>query len=200
MTEMPFGFTWCYNDVYYGTRCLVLLIDDPEDVPPLYIDISNILSDKTISISPIPGVSQPDASNYHYKLAFLPGILANPGAIAVESADWSISSVSDADGDSIYLLWTGTEKDLAPQDIMSVILTGVAVQSLRMRTNTTAVNISWQFAQGGIEVMSMERIPDVGDYDENTTLTLNMVSSTQQHNISLYAGFVNCNKVLNTYD
>lgn len=214
MTEMPFGFTWCYEETDdEGEQCLVLILGDPEDVPPLDIDISNILPDQTITISPIDGVNQADANNYHFKLAFSPGILADPQAVGLESADWSISSVSNSDEDSIYLLWTGAETLLSSQNAMKVILTGVAAQSevasqsVEISTTTadtegttTDVNISWKFYQGGIEVMSLAKIPEGGDYDENITLTLNMVQSTGKSNIPLYVGFVNCNKVLNTYD
>ena len=209
MSEMPFGFTWCYEETEDDNeQCLVLVIGEPEDVPPLDIDISNILSDKTIAIKPMDGVDQPDANNYHFKLAFVPGILAYPSAIAVESADWSVSSVSNENEDSIYLLWTGAETSLSPQDEMKVILTGVAAQSVEISTTatevgatTTDVTISWEFDQGGIEVMSLgTRIPVPDDYDKNTTLTLTMVQSTGKSNIPLYVGFVNCNKVLNTYD
>ena len=208
MSEMPFGFTWCYEETEdEDEQCLVLIIGDPEEVPPLDIDISNILSDKAIAIRPIDGVTQPDADHYHFKLAFLPGMLAVPSEIAVESADWLVSSVSNQNEDSIYLLWTGAETSLAPQSEMKVILTGVAAQSVEIsttstevRTTTTDVTISWEFAQGGIQVVDDEKIPDGGDYDENTTLTLTMVQSTGKSNIPLYVGFVNCNKVLNTYD
>ncbi len=207
MSEMPFGFTWCYQETEdEDEQCDVLVIGEPENVPPLDIDISNILSDKTIAIRPMGGVSQPDGDNYHFKLAFLPGILADPSAIAVESADWSISFVSNADEDSIYLLWTGTETSLSPQDTIKVILTGVAAQSevadqsYPSRATTTDVNISWEFAQGGIQVVDGEKIPEGGDYDENITLTLTMVQSTGKSNIPLYVGFVNCNKVLNLHD
>ncbi|NEQ85638.1 MAG: tail fiber protein [Moorea sp. SIO2I5] len=200
MSEMPFGFTWCYQETEDDDQqCLVLVIGEPEDVPPLDIEISNILSDKTIAIHPMDGVSQPDGDNYHFKLAFLPGILADPSAIAVESADWSISFVSNADGVSIYLLWTGTETWLSDQDTMKVILTGVAAQSFDKITSAD-VTISWEFDQGGIEVKSPAKIPEGGDYDENITLELTMVQSTGKSNIPLYVGFVNCNKVLNTYD
>ena len=48
--------------------------------------------------------------------------------------------------------------------------------------------------------MTLTKIPESGDYDENITLTLNMVQSSGKSNIPLYVGFVNCNKVLNTYD
>lgn len=200
MSEMPFEFTWCYEETEDDDQqCEVLVIGEPEDVPPLDIEISNILSDKTIAIRPMGGVSQPDGDNYHFKLAFLPGILADPSAIAVESADWSISSVSNADGDSIYLLWTGTETLLSYQEAMKVILTGVAAQSIDKITSAD-VTISWEFDQGGIEVRSPAKIPEGGDYDENITLTLNMVQSTGKSNIPLYVGFVNCNKVLNVHD
>ncbi|NEN94742.1 MAG: hypothetical protein F6K50_04140 [Moorea sp. SIO3I7] len=200
MSEMPFGFTWCYQETEDDDQqCLVLVIGEPEDVPPLDIEISNILSDKTIAIRPMGGVSQADGDNYHFKLAFLPGILADPSAIAVESADWSISFVSNADGVSIYLLWTGTETWLSDQDTMKVILTGVAAQSFDKITSAD-VTISWEFDQGGIEVMSPAKIPEGGDYDENITLELTMVQSSGKSNIPLYVGFVNCNKVLNTYD
>ena len=46
MSEMPFGFTWCYEETEdEDEQCLVLIIGDPEEVPPLDINISNILSD-----------------------------------------------------------------------------------------------------------------------------------------------------------
>ena len=130
MAEMPFGFTWCYEETEDDDeQCLVLVIGEPEDVPPLDIDISNILSDKTIAIKPIDGVSQPDADNYHFKLAFAPGILADPSAIAVESTDWLVSAESTGDGDYIYLLWTSAETYLNPDDTIKIILDGVAAQS-----------------------------------------------------------------------
>ncbi|NES45950.1 tail fiber protein [Moorena sp. SIO2C4] len=241
MSEMPFGFTWCYEQTdYEDEQCNVLVIGEPEDVPPLDIKITNILPDNTIAIRPMDGVSQPDREHYHFKLAFLPGVLADPSAIAVESADWLVSSDSNGDEDSIYLLWTGPETMLSYQDTMEVILTGVAAQStenvdlattvpnsifcqllkvrglediktwffrllsiisgFQNRATTTNVNISWEFDQGGIEVTSPVKIPEGGDYDENFTLTLEMVQSSGKSNIPLYVGFVNCNKVLNTYD
>ncbi|NEP10586.1 MAG: hypothetical protein F6K14_10280 [Symploca sp. SIO2C1] len=200
MSENPFGFTWCYQETEDDDQqCKVLVIGEPEDVPPLDIDISNILSDKNIAIRPMDGVSQPDANNYHFKLAFDPGILADPSAIAVESADWLVGSDANADGDFVYLLWTGTETLLSYQEAMKVILTGVAAQSIDKITSVD-VTISWEFAQGGIQVVDGEKIPEGGDYDENDTLPLTMVQSTGKSNISLYVGFVNCNKVLNTYD
>ncbi|NEP34748.1 tail fiber protein, partial [Moorena sp. SIO3B2] len=74
------------------------------------------------------------------------------------------------------------------------------ISGFQNRATTTNVNISWEFDQGGIEVTSPVKIPEGGDYDENFTLTLEMVQSSGKSNIPLYVGFVNCNKVLNTYD
>ena len=199
MTEMPFGVTWCYEETDdEDEQCQVLIIEEPEEVPPLHINISNKLPDKTITINSVDGVNQADADNYHFKLAFLPGILSDPQAVGLESENWSISSVSNSDQDSIYLLWTGGETSLSPGEMIEVILTGVAAQSA-VRTTTTDVTINWQFEQGGIDIINIERIPDQDDdYDDNTTLKLDMVQSTGKSNIPLYAGFVNCNKVLNT--
>ena len=199
MSEMPLGFTWYYEATNDGNdRSNVLAIEDQKDVPPLTVKISNLLSDKYVAISAIDGVSQADESNYHFKLTFTAGTLADTNRIAVESADWSIYSVANTDGDSIYLLWTGLTKLLSGQGAMEVILTGVAAQSVQTST-TPDINISWQFAQGGIQVLNQDTSPATGDYDENVTLTLNLVKSTGISDLPLYVGFVNCNKVLNTY-
>ena len=193
MTEIPFGFTWCYDD----GQCQVLILGEPEDVPSLDIDISNILTDNNILISPIDGVYQADQSNYHFKLTFLPGVLVDPSAIDVESKDWSISYTADnVNGDSIYLLWTGLATLLLPENDMTVVLSGVAAQSARTKSTTTNVNISWVF-DPAIRVVSPERIPDTGDYYDNTTLGLELVQSTGESDIPLYVGFVDCNKVIN---
>jgi len=197
MSEMPLGFTWYYEATNDGNeRSNVLVVEDQKEVPPLDLNISNLLSDKYVAISAIDGVSQADESNYHFKLTFAAGTLADPNRIAVESADWSIYSVANTDGDSIYLLWTGLTKLLSDQGAMEVILTGVAAQSVQMST-TPDINISWQFALGGIQVLNQDTSPATGDYAENVTLTLNLVKSTGVSNLPLYVGFVKSNKVLN---
>ena len=198
MSEMPFGFTWCYED----GQCQVLVLGEPEDVPSLDIGISNILTDHNILISPIDGVYQANQSNYHFKLTFAPGVLVDPSAIDVESADWSISYTADnVNGDSIYLLWTGLPTLLLPETRgtekkMTVVLSGVAAQSARTKSTTTNVNISWVF-DPAIQVVSPERIPETGDYYDNTTLALELVQSTGESDLPLYVGFVDCNKVIN---
>ena len=196
ISEEPFGFTWCYEETDdEDEQCLVLMVCEPEDVPPLHIGISNTLTNENIAIKPINGLSEPDADNYHFKLAFASGILAEPNAIAVESPDWSVSYVADEYGYCVYLLWIGAETILSPQDTMEVILTGVAGDSSVTKT-TTDLDISWQFAQGGVQVINQGTTPQANDYYENTTLRLEMAQSTKS-NLPLYVGFVNCNKVLN---
>ncbi|GGA08445.1 hypothetical protein [Okeania sp. KiyG1] len=213
--EMPFRFRWCYEDEEEGEICQVLLLGKTDAVPPLHIDIANDLKDKNISIYPIDGVTEADSSNYHFKLAFNPGILVEPQSISLESENWSISSEGDANAVSLYLLWTGDETILRPNEAMEIILTGVAAQTLtdgttrslaRTRaagTATTDVTISWQLEEGIIEIGDpsdiTRRLPGQEDeYAKSTTLTLNMVQATGKSNIPLFVGFVNCNKVLNT--
>ncbi len=216
--EMPFRFRWCYEDEEEGEICRVLLLGTPDTVTPLHIDITNKLIDKTITIYPLDGITEANSTNYHFKLAFYPGILADPEAISLESDNWSISFVRDETADSLYLLWTGDrEIILQPDEGIEVILTGVAAQTLTddndttdvttrssastkaASTATTTVTISWQLEEEGIEIINIARIPDQENpYELSIELELEMVQTTGKSNIPLFVGFVNCNKVLNT--
>ncbi|NEO81658.1 hypothetical protein, partial [Moorena sp. SIO4G3] len=220
--EMPFRFRWCYEDEEEGELCNVLLLGTSDTVPPLYINIANDLTDKTISIYPIEGVTEANSTDYHFKWAFNPGILVDPQSISIENENWSITYESGAISDSLYLLWKGDEAIiLPPNQGIDIILTGVAAQTLTNKTTdvtsrasvttkaastaTTDVTISWQVEEGVIEMMNLNIIagplpPPSSPYYLSTTLELEMVQATGKSNIPLFVGFVNCNKVLNTND
>jgi len=210
-----FDFTWQYQPDEEGDQppANALEIGDPDDVPPLDINIKNILSDKKITLNPIAGVTTASTTNYHFKLAFDPGILNTPEGIAVEGDNWSIFHHSDASADSLYLLWKGeaitiNSDRLLPED-KEIILTGVAAkgaseesQFIDLAATTTVVTISWQFKQGDIEVIAVN-IPEFkrhSTYKTSLNLTLDMVQTTGKSNIPLFVGFVGSNKVLNVND
>ena len=134
---MPFNFLWCYEPEDEGDPelCGKLLLGTPETVTPLHIDIANILEDKTITLNPIDGATEATPENYHFQLTFNAGILVEPQQVSVESEHWSISS---ADDERLYLLWTGEELSLAPDEETEIILTGLAGES-PVRTTTTDV-------------------------------------------------------------
>lgn len=197
-TIMPFDFLWCYEpeDDDEAEHCDALLLGTPETVTPLHIDISNILSDKTIRLHAIEGVTAANANHYHFKLSFPSGILVEPEKIGIATPNWSLYQ----DANNLYLLWTGEEICLNFEQVTEVILTGVAAQAA-VRTTTTNVTISWQFKQGTIDVINISRIPgQSNEYAANTTLTLEMIKTSGKSNIPLYVGFVGANKVMNTHN
>ncbi len=158
--EMPFRFRWCYEpeDEDEDELCNVLLLGTTEAVTPLHIDITNNLTDKTISINPLDGITEANSTNYHFKLAFNPGILVSPENISLGSENWSISSFRDAMADNVYLLWTGDENiTLSSNEAIEVILTGVAAQTLVTRTATTNVTISWKLEKEGVEIIEITK-------------------------------------------
>ncbi|NEO56315.1 MAG: hypothetical protein F6K54_26460 [Okeania sp. SIO3B5] len=137
--EMPFRFRWCYEDEEEGEICQVLLLDQSDTVPPLHLDIANDLEGKKISVDPLDGITAASSSNYHFKLAFNPGILVEPQSISLESDNWSISYEGDANADSLYLLWTGNEPIVLKHDeATEIILTGLAAQTLDTSQNSPA--------------------------------------------------------------
>jgi len=187
-----FDFTWQYQPDEEGDQppANALEIGDPDDVSPLDINIQNILSDKQITLNPIAGVTQASATNYHFKLAFDPGILNTPAGIGVEGDNWSIYYHSDANADSLYLLWKGDaitipHSQLLPQD-KEISLTGVAAKGasneskfIDLAATTTVVTISWQFKQGDIEVITVN-VPEFkrhSTYKTSLNLTLDMNSA-----------------------
>lgn len=198
---MPFLFEWCCNDDNLcgnseNSPNGYLQLGTPGDVTPTHITIRNDLTDETITINPINGVTEASLQNYHYKLAFNSGTLAEPTSIHVESGNWSISV--DDDEDHLYLLWTGLAQTLNPQGTLEVILEGLAADSeVTKRSSTTEVTVSWDL--DNFEIKQTSR-PAPSPYTDNITLELKMVKTTGQSNIPLYVGFVGCNKVLNTDD
>ena len=210
-----FDFTWQYQPDEEGDQppANALEIGDPDEVTPLDINIQNILPDKEITLNPIAGVTTASTTNYHFKLAFDPGILNTPAGIGVEGDNWSIYHHSDASADSLYLLWKGDEitiphGQLLPQD-KEITLTGVAAkgasdesQFIDLAATTTVITISWQFKQGDIKVITVN-VPEFkrhSTYKTSLNLTLDMVQTTGKLNIPLFVGFVGSNQVLNVND
>ncbi|NEP11798.1 MAG: hypothetical protein F6K14_16620 [Symploca sp. SIO2C1] len=214
--QMPFGISWCYQSVADGEDeiCNSVLIGTPEEVPLLELEITNILSDKTITIVPSEDVTQADTNNYHFRLKFNIGLLADIKQIAVDTENWSIAAETDEGSDNLYLLWIGKKEiTLSSGEATTILLEGLAVNSKQLAADyeVTAtsgdieVNISWLFQQIEVEAISIGsklRLPPPqnDDYYDNLTLELEMVKATGKSNIPLFVGFVNCNKVFNTND
>lgn len=212
---MPFLFQWCCEAVDGGDDLCGLSDSDElngyiqwetsDIIKPTHINISNLLDEKTITINPIAVASQADKDNYHFKLVFNVGFLADLDNIELENNEnWSIYCERDSLTDSLYLLWKGEAKILNTDDTIEVIITGLAAKFGVTRTNTTEVTIDWQFKQGNLDIIDIQRSegppPTGGDYADNINLTLEIMTTTGKSNIPLYVGFVGSNKVLNTHD
>jgi len=218
-----FNFTWQYQPDEEGEQspANALEIGDPDEVPPLDINIKNILPlpDKKITLNPIAGVTTASTTNYHFKLAFDPGILNTPEGIGIEGDNWSIYYHSDANEDALYLLWKGdaitiSHGQLLPKE-KEITLTGVAAkrasnesQFIDLEATTTVVTISWpkpgDDTGDNIEVVAVHapefKHHSTSPYKTSRKLTLNMVKTTGKSNIPLFVGFVGSNKVLNVND
>ena len=202
---MPFEFLWCYEpeDEDEEEYCQCLLLGTPETVTPLHIGIKNILPEETITIAPIPDVSTASNKNYHFRLKFLPGILADPNQIKIEETEnWSLLMEKDTNYLYLYLLWKGEPITLGLVEETEVILTGVAglannSGSVRAATD---VNINWIIEEGKINVGDVKFPGQDDSYDTTTTLGLEMKKTSGKSNIPLYVGFVGSNKVLNTHN
>ena len=210
-TPIPlFDLVWQYQDE--EEQDILIIDDDPSEVPPLEIRVENILEGKEIVIHPLTGVTEASSKNYHFKLVFPPGFLVQPENIQAQG-DWSIL-YSKGRYDDFYLLWKGSEpitivsEQFIPDD-KAIILKGVAVTLAEdssefdeLLGTTIRITTSWQFKQGHLDVISVS-LPDFirhNKYTTSLTQTLTMVTlnTSNASLLPLFVGFVGSNKVLNT--
>ena len=213
-TPIPlFDLVWQYQDE--EEQDILIIDDDPSEVPPLEIRVENILDDKEIVIHPLTGVAEASSKNYHFKLFFPPGFLVQPENIQAQG-DWSIYHVPDNPEHIFYLLWKGSEsitiasKQSIPDD-KAITLKGVSVtlsddsSEFDELLGGTPIRIttSWQFKQGHIDVISVS-LPDFIRKNKYTTslsqtLTMTTLNTSNASALPLFVGFVGSNKVLNTH-